>query len=355
MKKFKSETNIISIVIPFYNTEKKLYTRCLDSILDNNFQNLEVLVIDDGSSDEYHSILNYRADDSRLRIIYNAHSGPSAARNLGIREAAGHQIMFVDSDDFLNSEIFGSILENNFLYKGDVNIFFGGKYKNGKYFSNDSILTEGYNYGSLQQDKIYIMQSALSIGNYPEEHIQYFSLGAPYCKLIKKDFLLKNNLKFNEFVKFAEDVLFMLDVYLHAESIYYHEKYLYNYVSNSESATKKFRPELSKDMNQFFEEMYTFLQKNKIFPALEKAYYARVEYEVGRCFRSEFYHYKNKDKTSDEKFDKFCKKEPYSSALKYKYLPKKRIKLKILFFFINNKMGYLYKFLSGIYFKYIYK
>ena len=352
MNQQKSEKISLSIIIPFYNTGENLYKRCLDSILDNDINNLEVLVIDDGSSDEGKAALNYRHDDHRLRIIYNQHSGPSAARNLGIREANGQQIMFVDSDDFLTSETFYKIASDINSYSNDVDIFSGGKFQNGKIYPNDSVLEENHNYALFSDDKNNVMQSALSIGNYPEEHIQYFSLGAPVCKLFSRDFLNKNHLKFNENIRFGEDVVFMLNVYLYADSIYYHDLFLYNYVMNSESATKKFRPGLSKDMDVFFDEIETFLKNNDLYEVLKNAFYARAEYETGHCFRSEFYHYKNTDRQLDKKFKEFCAKEPYASALKYKYLPKKRKSLKILFFLINHNLGCFYKYLSYIYFKF---
>ena len=91
----------VSVIIPVYNSEKFL-ARCIDSILNQTYKNFELLLIDDGSTDQSGFICeSYREKDSRIKVIHQCNSGASAARNLGIQRSAGKYLMFCDSDDIV--------------------------------------------------------------------------------------------------------------------------------------------------------------------------------------------------------------------------------------------------------------
>ena len=96
----------ITVIVPAYNVEKWIST-CLDSIIANTYKNLEILCIDDGSTDRTSGILDqYASRDSRIRVIHQENRGIGATRNRGIEEASGSWISYVDADD--------SIVENYF-------------------------------------------------------------------------------------------------------------------------------------------------------------------------------------------------------------------------------------------------
>lgn len=95
------EKPLVSVIVPCYNAERTL-RRCLDSILNQTYENLEVLVIDDGSVDESRAILQYyEKKDERIRFIASSHQGVSHARNMGLWQAGGKYLQFVDADDYL--------------------------------------------------------------------------------------------------------------------------------------------------------------------------------------------------------------------------------------------------------------
>lgn len=95
------DTPLISLVIPVYNVEPWL-TKCLDSVLNQTYSNLEILLIDDGSTDGSSVICDeYQQRDCRINVIHKDHSGLSAARNRGMDEATGSIIAFLDSDDVM--------------------------------------------------------------------------------------------------------------------------------------------------------------------------------------------------------------------------------------------------------------
>lgn len=99
------ETELISVIVPVYNVERYL-RRCVDSILHQTYQDLEVLLVDDGSTDASGAICDeYAAQEERVAAVHQKNGGLSAARNAGLERAQGTYLCFVDSDDFLDSRM----------------------------------------------------------------------------------------------------------------------------------------------------------------------------------------------------------------------------------------------------------
>ena len=102
---------LISVIIPVYNVEKYI-KECLDSVIAQTYPKLEIIVVDDGSQDGSGKILDeYAVRDSRIKVIHRENSGPSAARNTGIRAAAGEYLCFVDSDDYISCDYVEKLYE----------------------------------------------------------------------------------------------------------------------------------------------------------------------------------------------------------------------------------------------------
>ena len=111
---------MISVIIPIYNTEKYL-CQCLDSVLNQSFQALEIILIDDGSPDRCGAICDaYAATDPRIRVLHTENRGLSAARNLGLKEASGEYIAFLDSDDWIDAEAYEQLLAGLQRYDADI-------------------------------------------------------------------------------------------------------------------------------------------------------------------------------------------------------------------------------------------
>ena len=112
----------ISIIVPVYNAEKYL-GRCVDSILSQTYQNIELILIDDGSCDSSGKIMKeYALRDSRIKIISQANQGPGAARNVGLDVASGEYITFVDSDDFIEPVTYEHMLKCMTEYNADITV-----------------------------------------------------------------------------------------------------------------------------------------------------------------------------------------------------------------------------------------
>lgn len=106
----ESKYPLISVVIPVYNTEQYL-ERCISSVIDNTYQNLEIICIDDGSTDKSVEILKkFAQKDERIRILCKENGGVSSARNIGIKNANGDYISFIDSDDWVHKDFFSILV-----------------------------------------------------------------------------------------------------------------------------------------------------------------------------------------------------------------------------------------------------
>lgn len=112
----------ISIITPVYNTQKYL-KRCIESVLSQTYSNIELLLIDDGSTDESGKICDeYANKDSRVKVFHITNGGPSRARNIGLENATGNYILFVDSDDWVDNQFVSHYLCDNYQ---DYDAIFG--------------------------------------------------------------------------------------------------------------------------------------------------------------------------------------------------------------------------------------
>ena len=108
----KNTNGLISVIVPVYNVEKYL-ANCLDSIINQTYKNLEILLIDDGSTDNSGKICDdYAKKDNRIKVIHKENGGLSSARNIGINNANGNYLSFIDSDDTINHEMMNNMLDS---------------------------------------------------------------------------------------------------------------------------------------------------------------------------------------------------------------------------------------------------
>lgn len=217
----------LSIIIPVYNAEKYLI-RCIDSLLKYDEIN-EIVLVDDGSTDGSLGICNsYSKKNKKIKVYSQKNSGPSSARNYGITVCQSEYMMFVDSDDYVN-ENFNKVLdmlnEKMFdYYLFDYQIEKIGK----KSFDASESFTE---YMFQKSDKERIKKLIVSE-----------KINSPCTKIYKRDIIINNNIKFNEKINLAEDLLFNLQYLEKCKNIYESNLKFYNYCYNDiESLTKKFR------------------------------------------------------------------------------------------------------------------
>ncbi|KAA0958749.1 glycosyltransferase family 2 protein [Planococcus sp. ANT_H30] len=190
---------LISIIVPVYNGEKYL-TRSLDSLVKEKDPLVEIIVVNDGSTDSTNSILeNY----PEIKVVNKQNKGVSSARNLGIEYSNGEYLMFVDADDKLASETIVSLVETILLNKPDF-ICYRRQDVHGL-LENVSIKNNDIVYYELGKD------------SYVEEYLSTTKHTFSVCnKVYKKSTIVNNNIRFEESLKLSEDALFNLVYFLYS-------------------------------------------------------------------------------------------------------------------------------------------
>lgn len=141
----KNLNPLISIIVPVYNMEKYI-NRCVDSILNQEYKNIEVILVDDGSKDSSPKICDeYAKKDNRIKVFHKENGGQGSARNLGIDNANGEYIGFVDSDDYIDEKMYKTLVNNAIKYNADISCCSGNSKTNDnsiKIFKNEEIMYE---------------------------------------------------------------------------------------------------------------------------------------------------------------------------------------------------------------------
>lgn len=222
---------MISIIIPIYNSEKYI-NECIDSLINQTYKNIEIILIDDGSTDSSYAICEaYQKKDNRIKLFKKDNGGQGSARNLGLQIATGDYIMFVDSDDALE---LNTILENYNILKPNPNIDFlqFPIYRN--YYAKDAFLDKG-------KESIYSKDNDFKKLMLDESIITWI-----VCDKIFKKELLKDHLFPEDMI--YEDNYFMIDLCDKLNCIYISEKGIYYYYKRQNSTTTSkvsFNSELS--------------------------------------------------------------------------------------------------------------
>lgn len=219
--------HMISIIVPIYNSEKWLQ-RCVESLVAQTYQDIEILLINDGSTDNSINICKkFAEDDQRVIVIDKPNEGVSATRNLGIKTAKGDYIQFVDSDDYIEPQMCESLVKT----MGNSDLAVCGM----RIWKNGAVLREPHISGG-----IYDLRQDIHF---------YFTLRrinlAPYNKLYKKN---KITALFREGLSLGEDTLFVLEYLKNVERISVLSECLYNVVLDNENSLNKKHPDNALDL-----------------------------------------------------------------------------------------------------------
>ncbi len=207
---------LISIIIPVYNAEKYL-NRCLDSVLNQSYKNLEIILVNDGSTDASLLICkNYSEKDKRIRVINKTNEGAAQARNTGLDCVRGEYIAFVDSDDFISSQIIEKLYSG--ATENDCDIAVCGYWT---YYENQNINLNKKN--KRIKNAILCENDTLKLFGWGNQ----VSANSIWAKLYKSE--LFEDIRFPEF-KTAEDLFVAFRLYHKANKIYVTNEQMYYYI-----------------------------------------------------------------------------------------------------------------------------
>ena len=224
--------SLISIVVPVYNAKASL-RKCLDSLAQQTYTEFEVLLIDDGSTDESPEICReFSERDSRFRLITQRNAGPAAARNNGMELAAGKYITFVDSDDYVEPQMLEELFRRAEESGADITVFGYYLEKNGESKRMVPVYEPGVYRGDACRKLSLDMIDIHTKANLP-----------PYCwvRFLRRDFLMGLQLRMDPAIYRSEDYLFWTQVHFRAECVCVaSDLALYHYIDNAASITHKY-------------------------------------------------------------------------------------------------------------------
>jgi len=248
---------LISIIIPVYNVEQYL-VRCVDSVINQTYKNLEIILVDDGSTDNSGKICDeYALKDNRIKVIHKKNGGLPSARNAGLDIAIGEYIGFVDSDDYIVSDMYEHLYNLLLNNKADVSCCNFFNFKDNQYVDNQYGVDAVLNFG-----EVLCVKQNVFVWN----------------KLYKR--ALIGNIRVDEKLRLGEDLDFNFKVLRKIKKIAYSKeaKYYYFYNPNSIIRERKFK-KIDLQIITIYEEILKYCKENNFNEAFK---YNRKK-QLNRC------------------------------------------------------------------------
>ena len=269
----------VSVIVPVYNGEKTI-TRCIDSILEQSLADLELIIIDDGSTDGTGDICR-SYDDARLVYCWKENGGVSTARNMGISMARGHYVGFVDADDYITPDMCEKMYQAGVEANADICVCdYEIVFSETKKETYTDLLRGGL------FDKQQIQQEVLSkfLGHVDANgNIAKFDW-VIFRRFFRKDFLTQNGLLFDETLSNSEDCLFAYLATNWADSmVYLKDQCLYINIRNAQSMTRRYLEDYWQQRCRIVDELKEIINRNT--PAWETESFLLF---VMRCVRPSF-------------------------------------------------------------------
>lgn len=290
----------VSIIVPVYNVEKYL-DKCISSILNQSFKSIEVILINDGSTDKSGKICDYYKNvDNRVKVIHNENMGSSISRNIGIENANGNYICFVDSDDWIENNMILDTFDLSKKYNADIVI---------SGISFDRVNKEGCLVGrQINNYEFSIWNNEKKIKDNIINIFPNALINSSCNKMYKRSMIIKNKIKFMK-TNVGEDTSFNIDALKATKSIIVTDKTYYHYMKydNIRTLTRRLHKnafkrymEIHEQMNELF--VYWGILDKNIINEINKTMFSQYFATVMKIIKadSNIYSYSEKKKLLNE-------------------------------------------------------
>ncbi len=241
---------LISLVVPIYNSEKYL-AKCLASIQSQSYTDLEVILVNDGSTDSSEQICeDFAKGDERFIVVSKVNGGVSSARNVGLNMATGSYIGFIDADDYIDQDMIANYARLYMQFKPDI--IMCGIFKE---TANGTLLNKRSKVDCIEQ--LSANDALKRVLNKDEFH------GYACNKLFSIRLLRENQIFFDEDIHICEDMLFCCQCFVIAKSIVYDKARYYHYVFHGSNNSASFNSKALTALDAY-EQIITLLQKEKL-------------------------------------------------------------------------------------------
>lgn len=267
------ETPLLSVIIPVYNTAPYL-RRCMESIIGQTYENLEIICVDDGSTDGSPDILEeYRRMDSRILIIKKENGGLVSARKEGLKQATGEYATYVDSDDYINEEMYTAYMDLMITHR--VDIVTGGKVR--EYEGNQVLEPEVLPVGKYEyKGKKFFLENLID-----QNRFFKYNISAHVCdKVFHIDLLKRFQFRVPDGISIGEDAAVIYPLLFAAQSIYVSGRNDYHYClrSNSIMGTRY----TGKDDSTYL--MLDYLKEQLLIPEIESRFIFEQQFLLYRRY-----------------------------------------------------------------------
>ncbi len=273
---------LISIIVPVYNAEKYLL-RCVDSIRNQTYTNLEIILVDDGSPDECPRMCDeFSEQDARVKVIHKQNAGQGLARNDGLEIASGTYVTFVDSDDWISPDHIENLY--NPLEKYDADASLGNHTRvdtNGEVKTRMLPLDEG-----LYEGERIVQDLMLPLIGADVSDSQDISINSSVSmNMYRMECIKQNNIRFiSERYAVAEDFYFNVDFFHYASKIVYTKEKGYYYFQNLESTCEKYNPKrFERTLNYYnviCERVESYGLKDKVAHRIERSFLMKIRVAI---------------------------------------------------------------------------
>jgi len=304
----------VSIIVPVYGVEQYI-DKCLKSLVNQTLKDIEMVIVNDGTKDNCQEIIDrYAKDDKRIKAVIKENGGQASARNMGIKLAKGDYLGFVDSDDWVEADMFEKLYNKAIEDDSDI------------------VVCSAYMVTNDIKEKIEAINDDAG-----DTHKNYIlTLTAPWNKLFKRELWIGNNIEFPEGIIY-EDYAIIPTFVSHAKNISFVNDYLYNYLvrENSTMTQSKFNPKLRNILTAsdlLFEKM-----DNNYFNEFEYLFFINIIREGYFRLRD----IKDSDELISDMIDWYCehfpkwKKNPYIRNKGFKYVQYSNLVTKKRFGMLN--------------------
>ena len=277
------EHELISIVVPVYNVEKYL-KRCIESLINQTYKNIEIILINDGSKDNSLSICKeYEKKDERIKVIDKENEGLGYTRNKGIECANGKYIAFIDSDDYIDLDFYEKLYNSAKKNNSDM-VFSSFKKVNGEnkvYEIHNSKCSQMAYIGDEARKNIL----RCVMGNCQEDE----QLPISACMILyKKEIMDKYEMRFfSERQYISEDFLFNIEYILKINSASIVEDTYYYYCDNQNSLTRKYNPDRFEKIKDMYYYLIEFMGKNGLLDETKKGIDNYTISHIRACLKQE--------------------------------------------------------------------
>lgn len=300
---------LISVIVPVYNVPVKLLKRCIDSLKRQTLHEMEIILVNDGSTDSSGKICDeYAKKDEKICVVHKANGGLSSARNAGVARAKGKWITFVDGDDWIEPQMCSVMYEAG--EKNDVQIVMCKMAEN---YKNSQIIQRCI----LKENKVY---SGIEC-KWLQKQVLVFdaNISTSCAKLLRRDFIEKNHMMHDEHLKQgAEDIEYGIRLFDIAERAVFVNEAFYHYVYNDHSISTSYNQSNIDCAVACFERMEEFIINKGEEGFLIPYFYNRVLYVIITAAISGYFNPDNKEtyKSKRNKFSLYLKNPLISKALK---------------------------------------